>query len=414
MAALIQHDETQASGGQAVRSGVSLAAQAVEKAKRLVIKVGSALLVDGQGQIRQAWLDALADDVCALLDQGKEVILVSSGAIAVGRLHLGMPVSGDLRLGDKQAAAATGQIRLAHAYQAAMARHNRTVAQILITLEDTEERQRHLNARATFSSLLKHQAVPVVNENDTVATAEIRVGDNDRLAARVASMAGADLLILFSDIDGLYTANPRTHAQASHIPLIQTITPEIEAMAGKPLPGISTGGMVTKIDAAKVAVQAGCSMLIAKGEGLHPVQALLQGSLASLFQAQANPRKARKAWIAGSLMPRGSLVVDAGAQRALLQGRSLLPAGVVAVDGQFNEGDPVAVLNQGGQRLGVGLSAFSAAEAQRIQGQQSQDIAKILGYQARLALIHRDDLALTIAQASDEAPALTTPKEDAA
>jgi glutamate 5-kinase len=391
-----------------------LASAAVHKAKRLVIKVGSALLVDGQGQIRQAWLDALADDVCALLDQGKEVILVSSGAIAVGRLHLGMPVTGELRLGDKQAAAATGQIRLAHAYQAAMARHNRTVAQILITLEDTEERQRHLNARATLSSLLKHQAVPVVNENDTVATAEIRVGDNDRLAARMASMAGADLLILFSDIDGLYTANPRTHPEARHLPLIEAITPEIEAMAGKPLPGISTGGMVTKIDAAKVAVQAGCSMLIAKGEALHPVQALLDGGLASLFQAQASPRKARKAWIAGSLMPRGSLVVDSGAERALLQGRSLLPAGVVSVEGRFSEGDPVAILNQQGQRLGVGLSAFGAEEAARIQGQQSQDIAKILGYQSRLALIHRDDLALTMARSSEDVATRSTPEEDAA
>ncbi len=372
----------------------SLAAQALEQAKRIVIKVGSALLVDGQGQIRQTWLDALADDVSALLDQGKEVILVSSGAIAVGRLHLGMPVSGELRLGDKQAAAATGQIRLAHAYQAAMARHNRTIAQILITLEDTEERQRHLNARATLSSLLKHKAVPVVNENDTVATAEIRVGDNDRLAARVASMAGADLLILFSDIDGLYTANPRNDASARHLPLIEAITPEIEAMAGAPLPGISTGGMVTKIDAAKVAVQAGCSMLIAKGEALNPLRALCDGATASLFRAHASPRKARKAWIAGSLKPRGALTVDAGAERALSQGKSLLPAGVTAVAGQFHEGDPVAVVSTDGRQLAVGLSAFNAEEAARIKGQQSHDIAGILGYQVRHALIHRDDLAL--------------------
>ena len=271
------------------------AQEALAQSKRLVLKVGSALLVGEDGGIRQSWLDALADDVAWLIDQGKEVILVSSGAIAVGRIHLGLAPAGTLRLGDKQAAAAVGQIKLAHAYQEAMARHDRTVAQLLITSEDTEQRQRHLNARATLKSLLSLQAVPLINENDTVATSEIRYGDNDRLAARVATMAGADLLVLFSDIDGLYTDNPKTNPSAKHLAIVPSITPDIEAMAGEPLPGYSSGGMVTKIAAAKLAVQAGTAMLIAKGEALHPVKDIAQGGRTTLFQAQGSPISARKA-----------------------------------------------------------------------------------------------------------------------
>lgn len=368
--------------------------KALDNAKRLVLKVGSALLVGEDGLIRQDWLNALADDVAWLMSQGREVILVSSGAIAVGRIHLGLPPAGALRLGDKQAAAATGQIKLAHAYQEAMARHDKTIAQILITSEDTEERERHLNARATLKSLLGFGAVPVINENDTVATAEIRYGDNDRLAARVASMAGADLLILFSDIDGLYTDNPKTNPDAKHLPLIEAITPDIEAMAGEPLPGYSSGGMVTKITAAKLAVQSGTDMIIAKGEAMNPVRAIADGARTTLFQAPESPLSARKSWIAGSLNAKGSLVIDRGAVKALNSGKSLLPAGVRTVIGDFQEGEAVSILDLDGTEIARGLSSYSAAEAKLIAGHQSQDIERLLGHQGRQAVIHRDDLAV--------------------
>ncbi|HEY8012498.1 MAG TPA: glutamate 5-kinase, partial [Dongiaceae bacterium] len=307
------------------------AAPSLAGAKRVVIKIGSALLVEEEsGDIRRRWLEALADDVAALRAEGQEVILVSSGAIAVGRRHLGL-ATGTLRLEEKQAAAATGQIRLAHAYQEALARHGITVAQVLLTLEDTEDRRRHLNARATLATLLKLRAVPVINENDTVATSEIRFGDNDRLAARVAAMIAADALVLLSDIDGLYSADPKLDPAARHIPLIEDLSPEIEAMGGEALPGYSSGGMVTKLAAARIAIGAGCRMAIADGLRLNPLKAMAQGARCSWFIPAGSPLTARKKWIAGALKPVGSLTVDDGALKALAGGKSLLPAGVVAV-----------------------------------------------------------------------------------
>jgi glutamate 5-kinase len=369
-------------------------AAALAAARRLVVKIGSALLVADNGEIHRTWLDALVADVVRCRAHGQEIILVSSGAIAVGRRHLGL--SGQvLRLEEKQAAAATGQIRLAHAYQEALARHGVTVAQILLTPEDTETRRRHLNARATFNQLLTLGAVPLVNENDTIATAEIRFGDNDRLAARVAQMVSADMLVLLSDIDGLYTADPRHDPAAAHISLVREIGPETEAMAGAAPPGYSSGGMVTKLAAARIAMSAGCHMLIAKGDTKGPLMAIEAGARASLFLPRAEPRSARKAWIAGTVNPAGVVVVDDGAARALRQGRSLLPAGVVAAEGAFERGDCVVVRTKAGIEAGRGLSAYASADIQRIAGHKSGEIEAILGYRGRDEIIHRDDLVLS-------------------
>ena len=370
-------------------------AAALAAARRLVVKIGSALLVAERGEIRGAWLAALADDVARCRARGQEVILVSSGAIAVGRRLLGL-AGRRLRLEEKQAAAATGQIRLAHAYQEALARYGVTVAQILLTLDDTEERRRHLNARATFAQLLALGAVPVVNENDTVATAVFRFGDNDRLAARVAQMTSADLLVLLSDIDGLYTADPRKDAEARHVPLVSEIGSEIEAMAGEAGPGYSSGGMVTKLAAARIAMGAGCHMLIAKGKGADPpLAAIEEGGQATLFLPRGEPRSARKAWIAGTVDPRGALTVDDGAAGALRRGKSLLPAGVVGVEGVFERGDAVIIRTRSGSEAGRGLSAYSSADIRLIAGYKSDEIAGILGYRGRDEIIHRDDLVVT-------------------
>jgi len=371
-----------------------MTAKALTAAKRVVVKIGSALLVDeSTGGIRRPWLEALADDVAALRAQGQEVVLVSSGAIAVGRRHLGL-LEGPLRLEEKQAAAATGQIRLAHAYQEALARHGITVAQILLTLEDTEDRRRHLNARATLGTLLRFAAVPMINENDTVATAEIRFGDNDRLAARVAAMLGADALILLSDIDGLYSGDPKRDPDARHLPEIAELSPEIEAMAGEALPGYSSGGMVTKLAAARIALGAGCRMAIADGRRLHPLKAITEGARCSWFLPVASPRTARKSWIAGALKPVGCLTVDDGALKALAAGKSLLPAGIVGVEGEFERGDAVRVLDRAGREVGRGLSAYSAGDARRIMGHKSREIEALLGYRGRDEMIHRDDLVV--------------------
>jgi glutamate 5-kinase len=378
-------------GGERVDAEPSPAA-ALARARRLVVKIGSALLVGDNGEIRRSWLDALAADIARCRARGQEVILVSSGAIAIGRRRLGL-AGRRLRLEEKQAAAATGQIRLAHAYQDALARHGITVAQILLTPEDTEARRRHLNARATFAQLLALGAVPVVNENDTIATAEIRFGDNDRLAARVAQMTSADMLILLSDIDGLYTADPRRHADARHIPLVREIGPEIEAMAGEAPPGYSSGGMVTKLAAARIATAAGCHMLIARGRA-GPLAAIEAGGRASLFLPRGEPRSARKAWIAAAINPLGAIVIDDGAASALLRGKSLLPAGVVAVEGAFERGDAVLIRTRSGAEAGRGLSAYSSADIRRIAGHKSSEIAGILGYRGRDEIIHRDDLVV--------------------
>jgi glutamate 5-kinase len=364
-------------------------------AKRIVIKIGSVLLVEqAAGTIHRTWLNALADDIAGLVRDGSEAILVSSGAIAVGRRHLGL-TRGTLKLEESQAAAATGQIRLAHAYQETLARHHLTVAQVLLTLDDTEERRRHLNARNTLNTLLRLGTVPVINENDTVATSEIRFGDNDRLAARVAAMMNADILVLLSDIDGLYSADPRIRPDAEFIPEVSVITPEIEAMAGRAQPGHSSGGMVTKLAAARIAVGAGCRMVVADGRELNPLAAIDGGARATWFLSQVEPRTARKRYIAGSLKPVGNLILDEGARRALGSGKSLLPAGVTAIEGEFQRGDPVVLRGPDGAEIARGLSAYSAAEARRIIGHKSREIEAILGYRGREELVHRDDLVLS-------------------
>ena len=365
------------------------------KARRVVVKIGSALLVEqDSGAIHRGWLNALADDLAVLKARGAEVIVVSSGAIAVGRRHLGL-TRGTIRLEESQAAAATGQIRLAHAYQEALARHDLTVAQVLLTLDDTEQRRRHLNARGTLTTLLRLGAMPVINENDTVATAEIRFGDNDRLAARVAAMMNADVLLLLSDIDGLYSADPRRDAAARFIAEVPAMTAEIEAMAGKAPPGYSSGGMVTKLAAARIAVQAGCHMAIADGRVMNPLAAIANGGRCTWFLAEVEPRTARKRYIAGSLSPTGRIVVDAGAVGALQRGKSLLPAGVVRVEGSFERGDAVLVQDPAGVDVARGLVAYSAEDARRIQGHKSGEIETLLGYRGREEMIHRDDLVLT-------------------
>ncbi len=362
--------------------------------RRLIIKIGSALLVEeASGNIRRNWLQALAEDIANCRARGQEVLIVSSGAIAVGRRHLGL-TGRTLRLDEKQAAAATGQIRLAHAYEESLARHGITVAQVLLTPEDTEERRRHLNARATMNQLLALGAVPVINENDTVATAEIRFGDNDRLAARVAQMVSADTLVLLSDIDGLYTADPRKDAAARHVPEIRDLTPEIEAMAGAAPAGYSSGGMVTKLAAARIAMAAGCRMVIALGKPMHPLRHIEDGAPATWFVPSAEPLTARKRWIAGTLNPMGTLVVDDGAAAALKRGKSLLPAGIVAVDGTFERGDAVIIRTRSGE-IARGLVAYGSDEARRIAGHKSGEIAVLLGYRGREEMVHRDDLVVT-------------------
>jgi glutamate 5-kinase len=371
-----------------------MTAPSLTEAKRIVVKIGSVLLVDdATGHVHRAWLDALAEDLAARHAAGQDVLIVSSGAIAVGRRHLGLPARA-LRLEEQQAAAATGQIRLAHAYQDALAKHGITVAQILLTLEDTESRRRHLNARSTMESLLKLRAIPVINENDTVATIEIRYGDNDRLAARVAQMASADTLILLSDIDGLYTADPRGDGAAEHIPQVARITPEIEAMAGEAAPGYSSGGMVTKLAAAKIAYGAGCRMVIVDGTGLHPLRAVEEGARCTWFLPDQEPLAARKRWISGAINPSGALTVDDGALGALERGKSLLPAGVTAVQGAFKRGDAVIVRDGNGREIARGLVAYGSDDAQKIIGRKSSEIEAILGYRGRDEMIHRDDLVM--------------------
>ena len=366
----------------------------LQQARRLVIKMGSALLVDeAAGAIQHARLAGLAEDVVQLRSAGVEVMIVTSGAIAVGRRHLGF-AAGPLKLEEKQAAAACGQVRLAHAYQEALAAHQVTAAQILLTIDDTEERRRYLNARNTINTLLAAGAVPIINENDTVATAEIRFGDNDRLAARVAAMMSADTLLLLSTIDGMYSADPSRDPNAEWIPRVDAITPEIEAAAGAAGSADASGGMQTKLAAARIAMAAGCHMVIARGDVERPVAALHAGARCTWFVSKATPRAARKQWIAASLQPRGTLTIDAGAEAALATGRSLLPAGVGAVEGDFERGEAVTVIGTAGGLIGRGLSAYSADDARRIMGHKTGEIERILGYRGRDAIIHRDDLVL--------------------
>jgi glutamate 5-kinase len=363
-------------------------------ARRLVVKIGSSLLVDARsGSLNRTWLSLLIDDVAELKESGKDVIIVSSGAIALGRKALGL-ASGPLRLEESQAAAAVGQVDLAHAYEEFLKARGLVAAQVLVTLGDTEERRRYLNARSTMETLLGFGAIPVVNENDTVATTEIRYGDNDRLAARVASMMSADCLVLLSDVDGLYTGVPGADPDARLIPEVAQITPQIEAMAGDTGTELSRGGMVTKIEAAKIAVAAGTNMVIASGKVENPLSRLAGGGPCTWFLAGTSPAASRKRWIAGALEPRGSVVIDDGAVTALRAGKSLLPAGVSAVEGSFDRGDAVVIRDRLGAELGRGLSAYSREDAERIIGYKSRDISKRLGYRGRDELIHRDDMAL--------------------
>ena len=362
--------------------------------RRITVKIGSALLVDRETGLKHDWLMSLADDIAALTKAGAEVLVVSSGAIALGRtvLSLGKRV---LKLEESQAAAAVGQIALASAWSQALGRHDLKSGQILLTLGDTEERRRYLNARATISKLLELGAVPVINENDTVATTEIRYGDNDRLAARVATMMGADILVLLSDIDGLYTAPPARDPGAAFLPEVERITPEIEAMAGAAASELSRGGMRTKLDAGKIATAAGTAMIITSGTRLNPLSAIDEGARFTYFRPSQTPVKGYKTWIAGQLEPAGRLSIDAGAVKALMTGKSLLPAGVVLVSGNFARGDTVAVVDPSGQEIARGLVAYDAADAVRIAGLKSGEIAQRLGYEGRAAMIHRDDLVIS-------------------
>lgn len=363
-------------------------------AKRIVIKIGSALLTEhGTGLLKEAWLVSLLSDVAELRAQGKDVVLVSSGAVALGRGKLGLP-RGPLKLKQSQAAAAVGQITLAHAYQKLAAIYDLQVAQVLLTLGDTEERRRYLNARHTVHELLRLGALPVINENDTVASAEIRYGDNDRLSARVAAMISADCLVLLSDVNGLYTAPPSSDANAKHIPLVREITPEIDAMAGDAGTELSKGGMKTKIDAAHVALTSGIHMVIASGHIRNPLAAIAQGAKCTWFLASSDPVTAKKRWIASQLEPRGEITVDAGAAKALNSGKSLLPAGIRTVSGTFDRGDAVVIRSLDGHSLGRGLAGYNKDDAARIAGRQSDEIEDILGYRFGDAFIHRDDLAL--------------------
>ncbi len=362
--------------------------------RRIVVKVGSSLLIDSAaGEVRANWLAALAADIAKLHKAGKDVLVVSSGSIALGRSRLKLP-SGALKLEESQAAAAVGQIELARIWSGVLGNHGIGAGQILVTLQDTEERRRYLNARSTIAKLLEWRAVPVINENDTVATNEIRYGDNDRLAARVATMTSSDLLILLSDINGLYTAPPSANPNAKLIPVVESVTADIEAMAGAAESELSRGGMRTKIEAAKIATSAGTHMLIASGKIEHPLQAIADGGPCTWFLTPANPVTARKRWIAGSLEPKGTLTIDAGAVAALRAGKSLLPAGVIRVDGQFARGDAVIVRGPDTHEIGRGLVAYDADHAEQIKGRSSSDAAQILGISGRAEMIHRDDLVV--------------------
>ncbi len=362
--------------------------------RRIVVKVGSSLLIDhAAGEVRAEWLAALAADIAKLHADGRDVLVVSSGSIALGRHRLKLP-RGPLKLEESQAAAAVGQIALARIWSEVLGHHGIGAGQILVTLQDTEERRRYLNARSTIGKLLEWRAVPVINENDTVATNEIRYGDNDRLAARVATMTSADLLILLSDIDGLYTAPPGANPDAKLIPVVEHITADIESMAGAAESELSRGGMYTKIEAGKIATTAGTHMIIASGKIDHPLQAIMDGGRCTWFLTPANPVTARKRWIAGSLEPKGTLTIDAGAVAALRAGKSLLPAGVIRVDGAFSRGDAVIVRDPDAHEIGRGLVAYDAEHAEKIKGRSSPDAMSILGITGRVEMIHRDDLVL--------------------
>jgi glutamate 5-kinase len=361
--------------------------------RRLVVKVGSSLLVDDSGKLNRSWLENLADDVADLANAGHEILIVSSGAIAIGSLVLGINKQ-RARLEDLQAAAAAGQVQLVHAYQECLGRHDIAAAQVLLTPDDTEDRRRFLNARRTLEKLLERSVIPIINENDTVATIEIRYGDNDRLAARIAQLVMADALILLSDVDGFYTADPGANEDAEHIPVVNNINSDTLAMAGETRSDVGTGGMATKVQAASIAMHAGCSTVIASGAILHPLRALKDGARCTIFRASATPAAARKQWLAGVLEVRGDLQLDDGAVKALRDGSSLLPVGVVTVSGNFHRGDVVTLKDASGADIGRGLAEYSDEEAARLAGLQSDQIEEALGYRGRAVMVHRDELVL--------------------
>ncbi len=369
-----------------------VAIRKLEDFRRIVVKIGSSLLIDGDtGRLNGDWLGALADDLVALAGGGRDVLVVSSGAIALGRNMLGMGRRA-LKLEEGQAAAAVGQIALARAWSEVLGERGLTAGQILLTLGDTEERRRYLNARATIATLLRLRCLPVINENDTVATTEIRYGDNDRLAARVATMMNADLLVLLSDVDGLFSAQPEANPDARFIELVERVTPEIEAMAGSAGTDLSRGGMQTKIEAGRIASASGTTMVIAGGHRMNPLSAVSAGGRCTWFLAETKSGTARKKWISGHLETRGAVVVDEGAARALGAGKSLLPAGVIAVEGRFQRGDAIRIIGPQGEEIGCGLVAFDAGDAERIRGRNSTEIEAILGFARRPEMIHRDDM----------------------
>jgi glutamate 5-kinase len=369
--------------------------ETMKQVNRVVIKIGSALLIDEKnGSIRSDWLSSIADDVATLKKQGKDVILVSSGSIALGRKILGLTMA--KKLVENQAAAAIGQIELASTFREKLSKHDIAVAQVLLTYSNTENRGQYLNARGTINRLLKLGVVPVINENDTVATDEVRFGDNDRLAARVSSMCAADLLFLLSDIDGLYSSDPHSNHDAEFIPIVEKITPEIANMAGEPVStGFGSGGMITKIAAANIAMTGGCHMVISNGTVMHPIKKYLEKGRGTWFNASTTPMAAKKKWIAGALSPVGSLIIDDGAENALKNGKSLLPAGVVSVEGDFVRGDTIKIENQAGYEIARGLVAYSSEDAKKIIGSKSSEIENILGYGGREELIHRSDMVMS-------------------
>jgi len=366
---------------------------ALSEFRRLVVKVGSALLIGDDGHAHRGWLEGLAEDIARLSADGHEVLIVSSGAIAIGSTVLGLNKR-RARLEDLQAAAAAGQVQLVHAYQEALSAHNIVAAQVLLTPEDTENRRRFLNARGTLGKLLEHSVIPIINENDTIATDEIRYGDNDRLAARVAQLVMADALILLSDVDGLYTADPGKDSSAKHIPEVKKITDEVQSMAGETRSDIGSGGMATKVQAARIATHAGCSTVISSGAIDRPLEALAAGGKCTVFRAEGSPAAARKQWLAGVLEVRGELRLDDGAVAALKSGNSLLPVGVIEVVGNFRRGDVVTIVDAAGNEIGRGLAEYSNEDAQRLVGCRSENIEEKLGYRGRSVMVHRDELVL--------------------
>ena len=363
----------------------------IQNCRRLVIKVGSSLLIGDDGHVDRGWLDGLADDVARLHASGHQLLIVSSGAIAIGSNVLGINKR-RARLADLQAAAAAGQVQLVHAYQEALGRHDVIAAQVLLTPGDTEDRRRFLNARATLSRLLDQSVVPIINENDTVATEEIRFGDNDRLAARVSQLVMAEALILLSDVDGLYSEDPAKCDTAEHIPEVARITDDVLRAAGETRSDIGSGGMATKVQAARIATHAGCSTVITSGAIDRPLSALAAGGTCTVFRAQGTPTAARKQWLAGVLEVCGELGLDDGAVQALREGNSLLPVGVTAVTGNFRRGDVVTIVDTHGKELGRGLAEYSSDEARRLAGCHTEQIEEKLGYRGRSVMVHRNEL----------------------